>query len=150
MSLLPNINKKTLAIATTAAVVLFGGVGVSLALSAIPSSKNESPTTTVMRGETNNANGGNEAASQDLTNVPDTTLATNATTVVADVNSSTTNSADVPPAASINGAGGMSGDDGDEDHHEGFGDGDHDDGEHHDGNDHDGNDHEGGEDGDDD
>ncbi|MEI7506142.1 MAG: hypothetical protein WCK23_04925, partial [Actinomycetes bacterium] len=48
MSLFQNINKKSLTIAATVVAVLVGGVGVSYALSALPSSKNDSPTTTVV------------------------------------------------------------------------------------------------------
>ena len=48
MSLFQNINKKSLTMTATVVAVLVGGVGVAYALSALPGSINDSPTTTVV------------------------------------------------------------------------------------------------------
>ena len=94
MSLLQNINKKTLMIVITVIAVLVGGIGVSFALSALPDPKNDGPTPTIPV----------VVPVQDSIITTDTTVAANPATI------------GEPPAASI--SGGIGGDDDDDDDHD--------------------------------
>ena len=134
MSLLQNFNKRSLTIAATVIAVLTGGVGVSFALSALPGSTNDNPTTTMIDG----------VPTQDSALAADSTVAvvapgSTATSSTSTGSTSTSTSSmnasamttpvGAPPAASIGGIGGDD-DDGDDD------DGDDDDGDDDDDDDH--------------
>ena len=142
MSLLQNLNKKSVTIAATALAVLVGGVGVAFALSALPSSKNDSPTTTVVG-----------IPPQDLTNPNNSTVvstvapnvATPASSTIAG-NPMTTTSIGAPSAASIGGSVAVGGDD----YEDGEDEGSEDEGGEDEGGEHEGGEHEGDDDGDDD
>jgi len=126
MNLFQNINKKSLSIAATVVAVLVGGVGVSYALSALPDSKNDSPTTTVVVAPAHDV-----MNPSDSTEVP--TVAPTVVPTVATLSSSTTaggttttTSVGAPPAASIGGSVGGGGDDDEDGEHEGGDNGDDD------------------------
>ena len=124
MSLLQNFNKRSLTIAATVIAVLAGGVGVSFALSALPDSTNDNPTTTIIAG----------VPTQDLALAADSTVAvvapgstatSSTSTSTSSVNASAmTTPVGAPPAASIGGIGGDD-DDGDDDDGDDDGDDDH-------------------------
>lgn len=169
MSLLQNINKKTLTVAATAVAVLVGGVGVSFALTALPNSKNESPVTTLLDGTASEAStssadsavvvspmveavtsaaptaGARASAGTVVTPSPIGSSATSANAVIS-TNESTSALPSAAPAPGIGSppAAGISNPGGDDD------DDDHDEGDDHDDHDDDHDEDEGGDDGDDD
>ena len=138
MSLLQNLNKKSMTIAATVVAVLVGGVGVSFALSALPDFSNDNPaTTTIAGGPTSTLANvadsavsgvvpGSTATSSTMTGSGATIPVTTSSTSMSATPMTTTVGA--PPAASIGGGvGGDDDDDGDDDHDEEEGDDDGDD-----------------------
>jgi hypothetical protein len=142
MSLLQNLNKKSMTIAATVVAVLVGGVGVSFALSAIPDFSNDNPATTTIAGVptsvvANVADSavsvvvpGSTAASSRMTGSTstgststDSTISGSGATIPGTTSSSSisatpmTSTVGAPPAVSIGGGvGGDDDDDGDDDH----------------------------------
>lgn len=125
MSLLQNLNKKSMTIAATVVAVLVGGVGVSFALSALPDLSNDNPATTTIAGVPTSVLAdvadsavsvvvpGSTAASSTMTGSGATIPVTTSSTSMSATPMTTTVGA--PPAASI--GGGVGGDDdGDDDH----------------------------------
>ena len=124
MSLLQNFNKRSLTIAATVIAVLTGGVGVSFALSALPGSTNDNPTTTMIDGVPTQDSA--LAADSTVAVVAPGSTATSSTSTGSTSTGSTSTSTSsmnasamttpvgAPPAASIGGIGGDD-DDGDDD-----------------------------------
>ena len=124
MSLLQNFNKRSLTIAATVIAVLTGGVGVSIALSALPGSTNDNPTTTMIDGVPTQDSA--LAADSTVAVVAPGSTATSSTSTGSTSTGSTSTSTSsmnasamttpvgAPPAASIGGIGGDD-DDGDDD-----------------------------------
>ena len=135
MSLLQNFNKRSLTIAATVIAVLTGGVGVSFALSALPGSTNDNPTTTMIDGVPTQDSA--LAADSTVAVVAPGSTATSSTSTGSTSTGSTSTSTSsmnasamttpvgAPPAASIGGIGG-DGDDDDGDDDDGDDDGDDD------------------------